>query len=177
MLKLLWTTGLSCIVLAGCNVESSTPEIDTRTMQEKLQEIKDSASLEIPDDASLAETMLYSLGVDKATRAIYVMSVETNAQTALAANPKLDKAELDEYINFSTIALNEELPLFISQAATVYEEFYSEEEIIEILNFYKTETGQKFINTQTQLMSDMLPLGEDLGQRINVRTTELLNQK
>lgn len=176
MLRILILTCLAALLL-GCNPASNDFVEDNRTIQEKLDDTKNIAALDIPDDATLAETLLYSLGVDKTTRSMFLIGIDANMTTAIAANPNLNKAELDNYSRLAMIALEEEIPRFISEAAKVYEAKYSDEEMLLIMDFYKTDTGQKFIATQSELMSEMVPIGEDLGLRVSKKIEDILEQE
>ena len=176
MLRVLILTCL-CGVLIGCNQASNEFAEDNRTIQEKLEDIKNIAALDIPIDATLAETLLYSLGVDKTTRSLFLIGLDSNMATAVAANPSLNKAELDNYSRLAMIALEEEIPRFIRDTAKLYEAKYSDEEMLLILDFIKTDVGQKFINTQAELMSETVPMGEELGLRIAQKTEILMEQE
>jgi len=59
----------------------------------------------------------------------------------------------------------------------VYAKFYTEDEIVALLQFYKTPIGQKVIQVTPQLMQESMQVGRAWGQKLTEKIVHELTEK
>jgi hypothetical protein len=69
------------------------------------------------------------------------------------------------------------LPEAIDEIATVYARNFTAAELAEVIAFYKTPTGQKFIERQPALMVELNQAGQAFGQRAAINALRKLAPK
>lgn len=90
------------------------------------------------------------------------------SQAESITNPSSEREILDRHLNKVLSILETEVtwekvePKFVD----VYEKIFTENEILEITNFYKTETGQALIKKMPIIMQDSMAMSQELLKEI-----------
>ena len=79
-------------------------------------------------------------------------SMQANIERIIAQSPAEKQAELKTVFDINGI---------IRQLVPVYDKYYSPEELMEIIAFYKTPAGQKMIEVTPKIMSEFLQASVD----------------
>jgi len=64
------------------------------------------------------------------------------------------------------IAVDETMPVFIEGGVEIYSKYFTEEEIFELLAWYKTDLGQRSIAVMPQLVRESVDWGQRWGEKI-----------
>jgi uncharacterized protein len=73
--------------------------------------------------------------------------------------------------------MRKQIPEAIDDVAKVYTRHFSLEELNELIAFYKTPIGQKFVDRQSVLMIDLSQAGQEWGQRATLKALRNLAPK
>ncbi|SEW52169.1 DUF2059 domain-containing protein [Chitinophaga arvensicola] len=65
----------------------------------------------------------------------------------------------------------------INLSIPIYAKYYTEEEIVELLKFYKTPIGQKVIQVTPQLMTESMEAGRSWGKKLAENIIQELKEK
>jgi len=66
---------------------------------------------------------------------------------------------------------------FVSITIPIYDKYFTEEEIRQIIAFYKTPIGQKIISTMPSVMREAMNAGEAWGKEIGEKILKRLKEK
>ncbi|MEE2527096.1 DUF2059 domain-containing protein [Hyphobacterium sp. HN65] len=102
-------------------------------------------------------------------------------QSFRASIPDLTEPEGDRIMEFFLDEIRVLMPEFINDVAEIYVEHFTEEELEDILSFFRSSTGQKLNSLQPVLSSQGQVIGERLGEQAMMnampRITELLENR
>ena len=73
--------------------------------------------------------------------------------------------------------MRKQIPEAIDEIAKVYAMHFSLEELNELIAFYKSPIGRKFVQQQSPLMADLSRVGQEWGQRTVLRALRNLAPK
>ena len=158
-LKYLWRiiliSALACFLSIGC---ASTPQI-----ADQENSGKDDATAIRDSQRKAAEELLYVLDIknllQRTTEQMLDLQIQRNPSIKPYKNMMMEF--FSKYVSYES--LKDEL-------ITMYSESYNENELREIIKFYKTPTGQKAIHKMPELMRR----GAQLGlQRLENNKSEL----
>lgn len=74
-----------------------------------------------------------------------------------AKNPKISDKQLDAIKTMLDDTIGKYSDMILSKYSGIYANYFTEEELTGILDFYKTPVGQKMIETQPKLFADLMP--------------------
>jgi len=80
-------------------------------------------------------------------------------------NPLVEK-DFDALIPLVTGAMNDRLDAFLEATAQLYAKRFTASEMKEVLAFYRTPTGRKFLQQMPELAQDTMKLGQQFGQTV-----------
>ena len=106
--------------------------------QLRAQEISD-------DHRAAARTAITALRATDPFDAILPVSAESLKTRLISNNPDLE-GEISAIVDEETLALVTRRAILENEAALIYAEVFSEQELIQIAEFYATEAGQKLID-------------------------------
>jgi uncharacterized protein YqeY len=66
---------------------------------------------------------------------------------------------------------------FMSLTIPIYDKYFTEEEIRQIIAFYKTTTGKKIISTMPLVMQEAMTAGEAWGKQVGEKIFKRLKEK
>lgn len=66
---------------------------------------------------------------------------------------------------------------FVTLTIPIYDKYFSEEEIRQLIAFYKTPTGQKIISTMPSVMKEAMAAGQTWGKEISDKILKRLKEK
>jgi hypothetical protein len=66
---------------------------------------------------------------------------------------------------------------FVSLTIPIYDKYFTEEEIRQLITFYKTPTGQKIISTMPSVMKEAMTAGQTWGKEISDKILKRLKEK
>lgn len=164
---------LGFIVLTGCKAEqpkSDYSDLDKRPAIERLADIK--SNLSVPENATTAETLLYVMEVDISMKATLAIVGEQMVDIALASNPKTEENELKLAFQYTEEIMDEILPEIIVDIAKIYDSYFTEAELQDVIEFYSSDTGKKFVKNQSNLMQDSMRVSEKIVPIIQEKITE-----
>ena len=108
------------------------------------------------------------IGVMKATDHFKVLlpSIFAALKPAIVQNRPEVAKHFDAIIPMMTAAANQRVELFAELLAGVYARNFSADEIHDLIAFYRTPTGQKFIARQPAIAQQSLAAGREFGQEL-----------
>jgi uncharacterized protein len=155
-----------------------------------------------PEKKALIKELLGLLNSGNAAGAIAIQFMEQFQQSAIIliksdlrewieeqkfapAEKKRLEAEMDESAQRILTRLRAEFPKRINLGEIleivtleVYDKFFTEAELKDLIAFYKTPTGQKFIKILPQISAEMLPrIGQLMDPAATLLATELLGDE
>lgn len=82
-------------------------------------------------------------------------------------------SSLDDEMLLSDLDIENEIDFFYEnflsikdRLSTIYSNYYSENELLDMINFYSSVTGQKVLDNQNKIMNEMMSITESLGSEI-----------
>jgi|JI10StandDraft_1071094.scaffolds.fasta_scaffold00359_3 N-glycosylase/DNA lyase len=66
---------------------------------------------------------------------------------------------------------------FVNMIMPVYAKYYTETEINQLLEFYKSPIGKKVISTMPQLMQESMQIGQEWGEKLAEKIYNQLEEK
>jgi hypothetical protein len=155
-----------------------------------------------PEKKALIKELLGLLNSGNAAEAIAIQFLEQFQQSAIIliksdlrewiqaqkiapAEKKRLEAEMDESAQRILTRLRAEFPKRINMGEIleivmleVYDKYFTEAEVKDLIDFYKTPTGQKFIKILPQISAEMLPrIGQLMDPAATLLSTELLGDE
>lgn len=94
-------------------------------------------------------------------------------RTMLTQQPGSDKADVDVYVQRFQDRFNKEIPDFVDLVAKVYAKEFTDDDLSNLLVFYRTPTGQHLLGKQQEIARGMLVAGQEWGKNIG---QEVLSQ-
>lgn len=131
----------------------------------------DKQIVEITDVILKSMETTYPIGFER--------SVDSRKDLTAKEKEKLKAAATESFLKFSK-KFRERLPQAVNYNQYIeetiyplYDKFYTEQELRDLVNFYKTPTGQKVIDTMPQLFADSTRLAE---QNLMPKLLKLLDE-
>ena len=97
--------------------------------------------------------------------------IKTMIEAYKKAYPKVDPKIWDE---FTTEMKGNEM---ISLVIPIYDKYYTESDIDELIAFYKTPIGKKSIELMPVIMQESMAVGQEWGKKIAEKITKKLKEK
>lgn len=66
---------------------------------------------------------------------------------------------------------------FVNMILPVYAKYYTEDEINQLIAFYKTPVGKKVISTMPQLMQESMQIGQEWGEKLAEKIYNQIEEK
>jgi len=174
--RLLTMALITGLAFTGCKSEApkTYSELDDRPAIERISEIK--SELSTPEGATTAETLMYVLEVDASMKSMMALMGEQMVGVAQSSNPDLDENELKLSMQYAEEVMDELLPELIKEMSVVYENNFTEAELQEIIEFYSSGAGKKFVKNQTLLMQEGMGVAEKFVPKIEQKLMEKLSE-
>jgi len=157
----------------ACSKTENKLETDDRPVNEKILEIKNS-EIDTPDNASSAETLLYLMRVDRAMKGMVLITQESILDSPEVLRKGIDLNHVKRGQEIVIEVFDAEMPKLIKDMALLYEDIYSDEELQVMIDFYKTDVGQKFIEKTPDIMAASIPLGQEFQKRLDAQVSKRL---
>ena len=87
-------------------------------------------------------------------------------QMILKLRPDISRENLDLLLNEFTAVFTESAPKLVEAMIPLYEQRFSQQEIRDVIAFYKTPTGQKMLTELPGLMAGGMQIGQQWGQAV-----------
>jgi hypothetical protein len=84
----------------------------------------------------------------------------------LKMRPEISKAHLDLLLGEFTQVFAQSAPKFVETMVPLYEQRFTQQEIRDVVAFYRTPTGQKMLAELPGLMNDGMRIGQQWGQAV-----------
>lgn len=164
--------------LLACKGESPKVKISEVATQDTIEKIKNiEAKVDIPDGATAAETLLYATGADASFKSMMVLSVDQMVNSYAQSGENISQAELDKLVKIGNEEVDIMMPEIISDLGKVYENHFTDEEMLNMAAFFQSGAGLKFIEKQQAITGEAITVGEGIGQKLVQRIQERLGEK
>ena len=80
-------------------------------------------------------------------------------------SPQIER-DFDALMPAMMNVMNTHLNAFLDSGAQIYARHFTAEEMQQVTNFYRSPTGQKFLEKQPELVRESMSLGQQFGQAI-----------
>ena len=80
-------------------------------------------------------------------------------------SPQMER-DFDALMPVMMNLMNTHLDAFLDSGAQIYARHFTAEEMQQVTNFYRSPTGQKFLQKQPELVRESMALGQQFGQAI-----------
>jgi uncharacterized protein len=80
-------------------------------------------------------------------------------------NPLIER-DYDALVPVMMKIMNARLDEFLNSGAQIYARHFTAEEMQQVVTFYRTPTGQKFLQKQPEIFKESMALGQQFGQAI-----------
>jgi uncharacterized protein len=80
-------------------------------------------------------------------------------------SPQIER-DFDTLMPAMMNVMNTHLDAFLDSGAQIYARHFTAEEMQQVTNFYRSTTGQKFLQKQPELVREGMALGQQFGQAI-----------
>ena len=87
-------------------------------------------------------------------------------RAVLGQQGNADKAQIDAYVQRFQDRLDQEIPAFTDLVADVYAREFSDDDLTNLLAFYRTPTGQHLLGKQPEIAKGLLLAGQEWGKRV-----------
>lgn len=84
----------------------------------------------------------------------------------LSQQGNADKPEIDTYVKRFQERFDHEIPDFVDLVAKVYAKEFTDDDLANLLVFYRTPTGQHLLGKQQEIARGMLLTGQEWGKHI-----------
>ncbi|HEY8460183.1 MAG TPA: DUF2059 domain-containing protein [Blastocatellia bacterium] len=176
-----------CIILALCLIIASPAQAQNAPTPEKKALIKELSTLMNPGNASEAIALQFLEQFQQSSIILIKNDLREwiEAQNASPAEKKRLESQMEESAQRILARLRAEFPKriklgeILEQAVLeVYDKYFTEAEVKDLVAFYKTPTGQKIIRILPQISAEMLPrIGQLIDPAANQLAVELLEDE
>jgi uncharacterized protein len=155
--------------LVLCNIAAALA-IATASFAASAQEVS-------PEALAASRELMALTKSDQALDQVITMITPQIGQMLEKSNP--DKGPMIRKILEEMLLpeMRKAVPEAIDEIATVYARNFTATELAEVIAFYKTPTGKKFIERQPALMAEFNQLGQAFGQRAAINALRNLAPK
>ena len=84
----------------------------------------------------------------------------------IAQQGSVDSKMIDAYVNRFQQRFTDGIPRFVQLVAQVYAKEFSEDDLTNLLAFYRSPTGQHLLGKQTMIAQSMILAGQEWGKSI-----------
>jgi hypothetical protein len=118
-----------------------------------------------PDALAAAKELILETKVADQIKLVAPMMLQQLKPLVTRGNPLVEK-DFDALIPLVTKVMNDRLGGFLDAAAQIYAGHFTAEELNQVLAFYRTPTGQKFLRQLPELTQETMTLGQQFGQAV-----------
>ncbi|MGI3901006.1 MAG: DUF2059 domain-containing protein [Janthinobacterium lividum] len=122
----------------------------------------------LADDASrlqLARQVVEVAHAGENMRAVMPVMVQ-QMRTLIGQQGAASEAQIGKFVQRFQDRFNQEIPSFVDLVAKVYAREFSDEDLSNLLAFYRTPTGQHLLGKQQEIAKGMLAVGQDWGKTV-----------
>jgi len=125
-----------------------------------------------------AEKLMYLLDIATVTKAATLIFLDGQIEVFESSGNKEQANELRENRKLLTQALDENIEIYVTDAAKVYEDFFTAEEMAAFVQIFSRPEMQKFTRSTVALQQKAIPVATAWSeQHVVPRYTELLGQR
>ena len=174
VIRLLRAIGASAavLVLAACQQPNSkTLELaDYSELSDQLGAIivETVPFDELPGETR-AEKLLYQAGIVAQMKTASLVMIDTQIKTLELAGNEEVVAIMKKNREMMMVAMEAEASQFVTEAAAVYEQYVTPEEIERLIVLHGDPAMQKLLSQQPQISRDLLPAATAFGERAALR--------
>jgi len=121
--------------------------------------------------------MLRASGQLEASEQIISGMVPQLTQLITQANPKLPQLEVAKHMKHLEGVLKREVPRLLELLVPVYMKHFSHEEIKQLISFYSSPIGKKFVEKQALIIPESMQVGQRWGQEAAQKAIQSTMQK
>lgn len=129
-----------------------------------------------PDSLAAAKELVTTAKLDEAMRGIFPVLMQQLKPAIAQGRPEVER-DLDTLMPLFITVMNERMGEFSEMVARLYASNFSGAELRDLIAFYRTPTGQKFVAAQTTLAQQSMTLGQQFAQRLVVDLQERMKQE
>jgi len=130
-----------------------------------------------PESLAASRELMELTNANQSLDQMIMMLAPQLSQLLEQANPQqgqLVRQIVDEMV---IPELRKSIPEAVDSAATIYARTFTQAELNQVIAFYKTPTGQKFIDRMPGLMTELSQAGQEWGQRAAIKALQDLAPK
>ncbi|HEY2069230.1 MAG TPA: DUF2059 domain-containing protein [Rhizomicrobium sp.] len=128
-----------------------------------------------PEKLAAARELLDAANLKSLMRSLIGSLVPAEVAAIKRQNPNVSQDALNTFTTAMSEELNGSLDQFMDIYATVYAEHFSIDELHQVTAFYKSDVGRKMIAAAPQMMLEVMPLAQRMGEQIGARVRDRVN--
>ena len=117
-----------------------------------------------PESLAAARELVTTARMDEAMRGVFPLLMQQLKPAIAQGRPEVER-DLETLMPLFTSVMNERMQEFTELVARLYASNFSAAELRDVIAFYRTPTGAKFVASQTALAQQSLALGQQFAQR------------
>ena len=173
---------LSAAGLMACSnaPNSKAPEDDGKNITQQLEDLKSGVSIDVDNLQGKTDTekLLYLLDTPTTTKAGILIFLDVQIKTLEETGNKKDAEAMRANRVLLTQAVDENLEDFVEIAAKVYDKFFTEEEVKQLVAIFSQPIMQKYTKTTINLQQELLPVAEAWSSsKVIPRFQELMKER
>lgn len=118
-----------------------------------------------PDQLAAARELIRVARIDESMRSILPMMTQ-QLKPAIVQGRKEIERDYDTVIQMFNTALVDRMREFTDLMAQIYASHFSAAELRDLVAFYRTPTGQKFVRSQAPLAQQAMSAGQQFAQKL-----------
>jgi hypothetical protein len=129
-----------------------------------------------PESLAAARELVTAARMDEAMRGIFPVIMQQLKPAIAQGRPEVER-DLETLMPLFVSIVNERLPEFAELMAGIYATNFTAAELREVTAFYRTPTGQKFVQSQTVLAQKSMAVGQQFAQKLFGDMQERIKQE
>ena len=126
------------------------------------------------NSSSPGEQLFFIQGGDAAMLSMMAVSQKAQVESLQTVKSEIDLDVLNRAHELYLEEAKLDMPWVASEFASLYENIFAEEELLQIRAFFLSDVGQKWISKQSTLMTQGVTIGEGLQKRLEPRVIKRL---
>jgi uncharacterized protein len=129
-----------------------------------------------PESLAAARELVTTARMDEAMRGIFPVFMQQLKPAIAQGRPEVER-DLETLMPLFVGMVNDRLPEFVELVAGIYASNFTAAELREVTGFYRTPTGQKFVQSQTVLAQQSMVAGQQFAQKLFGDMQERIKQE
>ena len=124
-----------------------------------------SSQVPAPDAVAAARELVETMRATDQLKMLFPMIMQQLKPAIVQNRPEVEK-DYDSAMPQILAAANARMAEFVDSIAQVYARHFTGDELRQLGQFYKTPTGQKFIEIMPKIMQDSMAVGQKFGESL-----------